>query len=58
MKTLIAHGIDTLGFEVSRGHVILRGWVRDPGTAARVARIIGEAAPVAVIENRIRIGAS
>lgn len=52
----MAHGIDTLGFEVVRGRAILSGWVRDQGTALRVERIISEAAPEAVIDNRMRIG--
>jgi hypothetical protein len=55
-EALMAHGIDTLGFEVVRGRAILSGWVRDQGTALRVERIISEAAPEAVIDNRMRIG--
>lgn len=53
---LIANGISTLGFEVIRGRVILRGWVSDQANASRVERIITEAAPDAVIDNRMRIG--
>jgi hypothetical protein len=55
-EALIAHGIDTLGFDVSRGRVILRGWARDQAAASRIERIITEAAPEAVIDNRMRIG--
>lgn len=56
-EALIAHGIDTIGFDVHRGRVILRGSVRDPSAASRVQRIIAEAAPDAVIDSRLRIGA-
>jgi osmotically-inducible protein OsmY len=55
---LIAHEIDTLGFEVIRGRVILRGWARDQATASRIEQIITEAAPEAEIDNRMRIGGS
>ncbi len=55
-EALITHGID-VGFEVYRGRVILRGWVRDQTTASRVQRIIAEAAPDAEIDSRLRIGA-
>lgn len=52
---LVAYGIDTLGFEVVRGRVILCGLVRDQAAASRVERIIAEAAPEALIDNRMRI---
>jgi osmotically-inducible protein OsmY len=55
-EALLAHGIDTVGFEVIRGRVILRGVVRDERAAVRIERIITEAAPEAVIDNRLRIG--
>lgn len=57
-EALIAEGIDTLGFEVLRGRVILHGWVRDGLTSSRVERLIAEAAPEAVIDNRMQIGRS
>jgi osmotically-inducible protein OsmY len=57
-EALIAHGIDTLGFEVDRGRVTLRGWVRDQATASRIERIITEVAPDAVIDRRLQIGGS
>jgi hypothetical protein len=53
---LVDDGIDTLGFEVIRGRVILHGWVRDQQMSDRVERIIGAAAPEAVIDNRMHIG--
>lgn len=55
---LIAHGIDTLGFEVHRGRVILHGWARDQAAASWIERIITEAAPDAVIDNRMQIAGS
>jgi hypothetical protein len=54
-EALIAHAIDTLGFEVVRGRVILEGWVRDHATALRVVKIIAEAAPDAVIDDQMRL---
>jgi hypothetical protein len=53
---LVDHGIDTVGFEVIRARVILDGWVRDHPSALRVVRIVSDAAPEAVVENRLRIG--
>lgn len=54
-EALLAHGIDTVGFEVVRGRAILRGVVRDERASLRVERIIAEAAPDALIDNRLRI---
>lgn len=55
-EALLSHGIDTVGFEVERGRAILRGVVRDQRAAQRIERIIAEAAPDALIDNRLRIG--
>lgn len=55
-EALLAHGIDTVGFEVIRGRAILRGVVHDERAVQRVERIIAEAAPDALIDNRLRIG--
>jgi hypothetical protein len=53
---LLAYGVDTVGFEVIRGRAILRGVVRDAHAALRIERIVSEAAPDAVIDNRLRVG--
>lgn len=52
---LLASGIDTVGFEVVRGRAILRGVVRDAHAGSRIERIVAEAAPDAVIDNRLRV---
>ncbi|MDB4961470.1 MAG: hypothetical protein JWP01_1469 [Myxococcales bacterium] len=55
-EALVAYAIDTIGFEVSGGRLIVRGWVGDQEAATRVVRIISQAAPEAVIESHLHIG--
>jgi hypothetical protein len=57
-EALIAARIDTLGFEVERGRVILRGWVRDSAALSRIEELVTDAAPEAVLDIRMHMGFS
>lgn len=54
-EAFLASGIDTVGFEVTRGRAILSGLVRDAHAGSRIERIVAAAAPEAVIDNRLRV---
>jgi osmotically-inducible protein OsmY len=52
---LLSLGFDDVGLEVEDGRITLLGWVRSRDTAARVERLVRNAAPEAEIRNRLHV---
>jgi len=53
---LIACGFTDIGVEVRDGHVILRGWVRQPDHVRLATRVVSAVAPDAVLDVRVSLG--